>query len=387
MLRTHRSRLTILGALVPALLATSCAPPPSPTLPSPPLVKVARPLRAQVAPEEILVARTEASAKVEVRARVAGFLEEQRFADGSFVEEDAVLYRLERGPFVSAVERARAALEVAQAERVRAQAEFERAERAAQSSAVSLSEVSLKLADRDKAEGSVASAEAALRAAELDLGYTEIRSPLAGRIDRSLVSVGNLVGSGTATLLTTIYDVQPVHAYFELPERDIVEFLRRRAENGASAEALKAKRHPIELQLEGDEGFPHPGFIDFVASSADAGTGTVVVRAELPNEQRRIMPGLFARLRVRASEAREELLVPETAIGIDLAGKHVLVLDPQGLVQRVGVEVGARSGELRVVKSGLRGDEQVIVEGQVKVRAGFPARGESASGGNPPAER
>jgi RND family efflux transporter MFP subunit len=350
-------------------------------------VRVTRPQRAAIAPEEVFVARTEASEVVEVRARVAGFLEEQLFVDGSFVEKDAVLYRLERGPFVSALERAKASLEVAKAERVRAEAEYERAQRAVASSAVSLSEASLRLADRDKAFASVASAEAAVRAAELDLGYTEIRSPIAGRIDRSLVSVGNLVGSGTSTLLTTIYRVQPIYAYFELPERDVVEFLRRRAAGGDAAAEKRAIQHPVELQLEGDAGFPHAGAIDFVASSADSGTGTVVVRAALPNEQRRIMAGLFSRVRIRAAEAREELLVPETAIGIDLAGKHVLVLDEQNLVQRVGIEVGARSGTSRVVQSGLRGDERVLVEGQVKVRPGFPARAEEAAAATPPAAR
>jgi RND family efflux transporter MFP subunit len=354
--------------ILAAALLPSCDPPPRQP-PPPPVVVVGQPVVRDVRGVFEAVGTTAAAARVEIRARVSGFLRSAEFEPGSEVEAGQLLFTIEPDRFESEVASARASLAIAAAEAKRAEADLARVEQALQTKAVSEMEVGLRRADRDKAAASVQAAEAGLNAAELELGYTRITSPIAGRVSRSLVSVGNLVGPGGQTsLLTTVLATQPMSVYFEVPERLVVQRLREVARAGESA----AARVTIRMQLEGETGFPHEGYIDYAEGEVDPTTGTMQVRGRFENQDRRIVPGLFARIQVLDAAATSAVLVEEGAIGADLGGKYVLVLGEENLVERRYLELGAVDQGQRVVLSGLDAETTYIVEGTVKARPGLP---------------
>lgn len=338
-----------------------------------PLVTIAQPVVRDVIREQVFIGETRPARTAEVRARVRGFLKSIEFEVGANVQAGDVLFTIEKDEFQARVDQAAASLAINEAEFNRSQADFERVETAAKSNAVSASEVGLRRAERDKAEANIAAARAALEEAQLNLSYTDVTSPISGRVSRNLVDVGNLVGSGTATLLTTVVELDPLHVYFEISERTFTDFLREFSARPVD-EGAEKERHPVQIALEGDEGFPHEGWIDFIENTASASTGTIQMRAVVPNPDFRMYPGLFARVRVPQDVVRSAVLVSEKAISTDLGGKFVLTLDEQQNVVRRYLELGQQQGELRVVKSGLTARENYIVDGMIRARPGLPVR-------------
>jgi RND family efflux transporter MFP subunit len=348
---------------------------------------VAKPERRDVNEERVFVGRTEAAEFVEVRARVEGFLQTIEFEPGSDVTQGQLLFTIQPDEFQARVERARATVALNEAELARSQADLERVEQAVQTNAVSRSEVSMRQADRDKAAASLDAAKAELRAAELDLSYTKVYSPIAGRAGRQRVTIGNVVGAGERTLLTTVASLKPIWLYFEIPEQILTAYLRRYSAE-MSDEATRKERFPVHAQVEGDEGFPHEGWIDFFSNTANPDTGTVQVRATFGNEGLKLYPGLFVRVRITGRPIENAVLVKETAIGTDLGGKFVLVVEPgeglpdgQFMVANRRVQVGPEVDGWRVITDGLHGDEDYVVQGLARARPGLPARVERAPAG------
>ncbi|MDA1222326.1 MAG: efflux RND transporter periplasmic adaptor subunit [Planctomycetota bacterium] len=375
--------LPALSLTVAAL--TGCMPKPAPLQLPPPPVVVASPTTMPHARSFQAVGTTSASAFVEIRARVPGYLRSMDFTPGSQVEAGQLLFTIEQDTYKAVVESAKADLAIAKADLERANADLARVQKALETNAVSEMEVDQRRADSRKAAARVDAAEAQLGEAELQLSYTEIHAPIAGRIGKQTVDVGNLVGApGTPNILTTITQSTPIYVDFDVPERLLVGRLREIRRLPPEQQSLRPTLS-IAVKVEGDAEFGHEGKIDFVDNQVDARTGTIRVRGIIPNDDGTLVPGLFVRMQVLGADAEPSLFIEETGIGTDLAGKYVFTVDADGLVTRQGIEVGDSVGRKRLVTSGLTAEATYIVEGLAKARAGMKVvpQGE----GEPPAPK
>lgn len=310
---------------------------------------------------------TAAIDSVNIQARVEGYLQDIHFEDGSYVEKGQLLFTIEPADYTAARDQAASRLKAAQAELERARLDFERMQQAVQTNAVSQQDLSRSQAAFQTAEAAVTEAKAALERAELELSYTEIRSPISGRVGRHLVDVGNLVSSGGAekTLLTTVVDIDPIHVVFYAGERWLqLPFLSELL--SASADATV----PFMAGLSTEQGYPHTGQIRYIDNTVDPMTGTILVRGLLPNEDRMLLPGMFMRVRVPGDLRKNAILVQEEAIITDLNGKYLLVIGEDNVLQRRSIQLGLSEGTLREITDGLNGDEAYVISGQHKVRAG-----------------
>ncbi|MEO1329126.1 MAG: efflux RND transporter periplasmic adaptor subunit [Pseudomonadota bacterium] len=345
-------------------------------------VDVATPVTATIVDWDEFTGRFEAVERVELKARVSGFLQEVRFTDGQVVEKGDVLFSVDSRPFEAAYARAEAELQAARAEQTRASAELVRAEDLIRNQNVSESALDQRRAAKLQADAQVAIAEAQLREAALNLEFTEITAPFSGRISDSRVDVGNLVTAGE-TVLSTIVSTAPVHLVFTVSEQDFLKYARL-SRNGSRPSSRTAP-NAVQARLIDEEGWPHEGAMDFVANEFDPNAGTIVGRAVFENASGLLTPGLFARLRLIASGEYEAQLLPDAAIVSDQARKVVLVAQPipegdplreqcgdpacRKVVQKV-VTLGPIHGGLRVVRSGVGPDETVIVTGVQRARPG-----------------
>ena len=312
---------------------------------------------------------TRAVESVEIRARVPGTLEEIRFEPSSRVRQGQILFVIEREQYIAARDEAQGSLRSAEAELARAESDLKRVEQAIQTNAVSQSDLDRAQAARDQAEAAVVAAGARLANAELNLEYTLVRSPIAGRVGRWLVDPGNLVGATSPTHLTTVNQDQPIYVYFDAPEDLVLAYLTTRSDTTQNQDRVGR----VNVALANETDYPHEGVIDFIDNTVDPTTGTIEMRALLPNEDNALFPGLFVRIRVIGREKPNALVVQEQAIGTDLGGKYVLVVDDQNVIDQRYVTLGARQddGTIEVVE-GLDGTERYIVVGMLRARPGFP---------------
>jgi RND family efflux transporter MFP subunit len=309
---------------------------------------------------------------------VAGFLERMSFVSGDTVKKGQLLFVIEPEPYKAQSDQAEASLKSAEANRARAQSDLERLEEAIKTNAVSQQDVTRARAELAQAEAAVLSSGAELDQARIQLAYTEVRSPVAGKVDRNLVDLGNLVGQAEATLLTTVVQMDPLWVYFDLPETLVLQFLgdlRRMGVEGVrdleDEEIREAVRFFVGTQVE--DGFPHEGHLDFLSNTVNAATGTVEVRGVVPNDDQLLLPGVFVRVRVPGRLMPDSILVSERAIGTDLGGKYVMVVGDENLVEQRYVELGPREDDgYVVVTGGLEGDESYIVSGLLRARPGLP---------------
>ncbi len=384
------------AAFAVALIAVACGP--DQPVYQPPEVTVATPERRSVQEFFDFPGSTRAIAHAEIRARVSGVLEEMRFEPGSIVEEGEVLFVIEREQYYAAYEEALGNLRAAQAESARAAADLRRVEQAIQTEAVSESDLDRAVAARDQANARVLSMRGRRDNARLNLDYTMVRAPHRGQVGRNLWDVGNLVGAGEPTKLTTINAIDSVYAFFDGPEMLVLrlrEAMRRERDAAGDTERTRTEARGrqqvgrIGISLANETDFPHEGYIDFVDNQVDPSTGTIEVRAVLANPEYIILPGLFVRVRAYASEEREALLVDERAVGTDLGGKYVLVVGDENVVETRYVTLGPiQSDGMVVVEEGLDGTEQYIVNGMLRARPGFPVVPQTAdSAVVSPAER
>ena len=348
--------------------------------PPPPEVTVQRPVQREVTIYKDYVGRADASETVEIRARVKGFLRTIDFEPSQFVDIGDPLFTIEPESFLAAQASAEAAVDQAKAARGLAKVTLERAQVAYDKGAVSDLEMMEKRAHLDAADAAVRAAEAALDTAKLDVSYTIILAPIKGRVSREYVTIGNLVGSGEATLLTTIVKDDPIYAYFNLSERELLPYLGRRR-NDDNPERPVA---PARLQFSDGREYEHEGEIDFADNTVDALTGTIQIRAKFPNPVGGLIPGLFVRVLI-PQETQEVKLVPEVALQRDLVGPYLLVVNEEGVVERHDVALGERLKDLRIIDSGLDGSERVIVKGLQRARPGVNVAAQEANTAAPSA--
>ncbi|MFI5364132.1 MAG: efflux RND transporter periplasmic adaptor subunit [Candidatus Binatia bacterium] len=364
---TLRSRST-LPLLVLLILAGACARGNRYAPPPPSEVTVSQPVEQEVTTYSELTGTTAAVASIDIRARVLGYLKSINFTPGADVKQGDLLFVIEPELYQAKVDQARADLDGKQAQYQAAEEQLQITQAIFARSAGSRADLVQKTQQRDLAKAQVAMARATLEAAQLDLSYTQIYAPISGRIDRNRVDVGNLVGSGEATLLASIMKHDPIYVYFTMSEREMLQYgdMQRQRRTAAS----EGERNLAYFALTADTGFPHVGQVDYTSNRVDPNTGTIELRAVFPNPDHLIVPGLFARIRLPL--AREHaLLVPEAAVSADQGGQYLLTADDHNVVQYRRVRLGPTvSGGMQVIESGIQKDEWVIVNGLQRARPG-----------------
>lgn len=344
------------------------APPPAPP---PPDVTVAAPVKRTVRDYRDFTGTMRATEFAEIRARVAGTLEEMLFEPSSFVEEGDVLFHIEPESYQAALDEATASVASSESQLAAAESDLEKIQKAIQSNAVSQQELDRAQAARDQAEAGVMAAKARLDKATTDFAYTQVTTPIAGQVSRNFVDPGNLVGQGEATRLTTVTKIQPIHVYFDAPEGVVLKMIELQKQGGLP------EKPEIFVATAADEGFPHEGVVDYLDNTVDPATGTIEIRGVLPNDDLSLFPGLFVRIRAMGPE-REALLIDERALAADLGGKYVLVVGEDDMVEKRYVTLGpVQDDGTIVVEEGLEGGERYITEGLLRARPGMPVRAEA----------
>ncbi|MBI3436406.1 MAG: efflux RND transporter periplasmic adaptor subunit [Proteobacteria bacterium] len=356
--------------------------------PPPPVVTVATPLRDTIIDHDEYVGRFVAVDMVEIRARVSGYLDQVHFTDGQVVAKGDRLFTIDQRPFENALAQARATLAQTRANLAFAQGDLERAAQLVRQKTVTEQVFDQRTQANRVAEAAVRAQEAAVQQAELDLQYSDLRAPIAGRIGDRRVSPGNLVNGGTAgntTLLATIVSLDPIRFEFTFDESSYLraERLEKSGMNLASASA-SGGGVKVSLRLIDEQEFSHDGHMDFVDNVIDRSSGTIRGRAVFANSNRLFTPGMFARIRVPASPPYTALLVPDAAIGTEQARRFVLVVEADNAVRQVFVTLGQIVNGMRVVRGGLNPDDRVIVNGLMRARAGQKVTPQVAPSPPPP---
>jgi len=359
-------------ALAIGLLATGCGKHASKTAPPPAVVTVVQPISREIVEWDDYIGRLEAPETVEIRARVSGYLDKVHFKEGKEVKKGDLLFTIDPRPYQAEYDHADAEYERAVSQTDLAKNDFERAKRLIATKAISEEDYDTKSKTYTAAQAAVKSAKAALESAKLNLEFTQIHAPINGRISRAVVTEGNLISSGVggsgATLLTTIVSLDPLYLYGDADERSILKYLRLRREG--KRVSARDEEIPAEMGLSDEPGFPHSGYIDFVDNRVDPNTGTMRARGVFSNADHSLSPGFFARIRIPGSGKYPALLIPDRALGSDQAQKFVYVVNAEKKVEFRPVQIGPMIDGLRVVRSGLKAEEQVIVEGLMRVRPG-----------------
>ena len=359
------------AALLAAAILTACGGGEA-AGPPPPQVTVTKPERRDVQRFAEFTGNTRAIEYAEIRARVSGTLEEMRFVPATFVGENDVLFIIEPDLYRAAFDEARAFVAANRSELARAESDLERIQQAIQTNAVSRQDLDRAQATRDQADAAVLGAQARLDQATIDLGYTRVRTPIPGQVSRNFVDLGNLVGAGEATLLTTVTRIDPIFVYFDVPERAVLRLTAAQRDTTLTEEQL-ARVGEVLVATAEDMGFPHQGKVDFIDNTVNPATGTIEARALVTNAENILFPGLFVRLRVLGAIGRDAILVHERAIGTDLGGKYVLLVRDDNVVeQRYVVRGPVQDDGTVVIEEGLDGSESYIVNGMLRARPGFP---------------
>jgi len=341
--------------------------------PPPPQVTVASVIERDVTEWDEFTGRLQAVDSVEVRPRVSGLIAAVRFQEGAIVRRGDPLFEIDPRPFQAEVDRLRAELARSRATGQRAASELQTAEHLRAENAIAKEEHDRRAAFAQESTAQSAAVEAALRAAELNLEFTKVTSPIDGRVGRAIVTEGNLVssGPGEATLLTTVVSLDPVYAYFDADEQIFLKYTGAAGPKGpALREGRRGSQLAIRMALANDEGFPRSGHLDFVDNQLDGATGTIRGRAVFRNSDGQLTPGLFVRLRLAGTASYRGLLIQDRAVGTDLSKKFVYVVGPKNEVQYRSVTLGPIVDGLRVVRTGLEAGDSVVVNGLQRVRPG-----------------
>lgn len=338
----------------------------TPTLPPPPQVPVAQVVTQVIARSSEFTGVVAAAKTVELKARVGGMLEAVRVPEGGLVERGQLLFQIDPRPFEVALQTAEAQLQRAEVLLSQAATDLDRSQRLLPSGAIPSKTFDDDLSGKQERQAQLLEAKAASAAARLDLSYSRVTAPIAGRVDRVLVTEGNLVtgaSGAAATLLTTIVSVDPVHVYFDIDEPTYLSFL---SQTRPDSVGRKGASFPVEVGLATERGYPHSGTLDFLGNRVDRSTGTIRARAVLANPDGRLTPGLFARVKLATSAPGETVLIDDQAVGTDQGRRYVLVLGAGDIVEYRPVELGALSDGLRVVASGLNPGDTIIIKGLVR---------------------
>lgn len=339
---------------------------------APPSVTVAPVEQKEIVEWDEFTGRTEPVEFVEVRPRVSGYIQEVRFQSGQLVKGGDALFAIDPRWHKAEFDRRQAEAEKAKVQLENAKREADRTPQLLANKAISTEEADARVSRFNEAKAALLAAEAARDSAKLDLEYTQVRAPIDGRVSRALLTEGNYVSGlpGAASLLSTIVSVDPVYVYADVDEDTLLKF-------NALAHAKKLETNgdgkiPVELQLGDEKDFPHRGHIESFDNRLNPNTGSILLRAVFPNDDGRIVPGLFARIRIPISERYAALLVDERAIATDQAQKYVLALTPTNTVAYQSVKLGPVVEGKRVIRSGLEPGQQIVVNGIQRVRSGMP---------------
>ena len=361
-----------LAVLPLALAIASCGrneqqagPPPAPA------VTVAHPVRRTIVDQDEYVGRFVAVDAVEIRARVSGYLDRVHFTDGQMVKQGDLLFTIDKRPFQTSLDQAKANLAQARANLSFAEADLARGAQLVRDKTITEQTFDQRTQAKRVAEASVAAQEAAVRQATLDLEFTELRAPVNGRIGDRRVSPGNLVTGGTGgntTMLANIVSIDPIRFEFTFDEAAYIRYerLSKSGQDMASREGSAL----VSLRLIDEQDYQHPGRMDFIDNVIDRSSGTIRGRAVFANPAGVFTPGMFARIRVPASPPYPALLVPDAAIGTEQARKFVLVVDGENVVRQKYVTLGEAVDKLRVIKDGVAAEDRIIVNGLMRARAG-----------------
>jgi membrane fusion protein (multidrug efflux system) len=335
-----------------------------------PVVGVIEVTERKVNPFFEFVAKTRAKESVSLRARVTGFLESREFEEGRDVEMGQVLFKIEPERYLAALAQAEAELAAAKASLNRAKVDAARYEELLKSNNVSQQKVDEAEAEVQVQEASVQTAEAAIKKAQLDVDYTEVKAPIAGRIDVASYDVGNLVGPDSG-VLATINKMDPIHVVFSIAETWYLQLVQADIElKKAGREKNEASHVPL-VRLPGGSMYDYSGKFDFFDNKVDERTGTVLVRAVFPNPDRLLLPGQFLTIVIEREEAKDAVVIPQAAVLTDQGGRYVLLVNSENKVEVRRVETGQRFGANWEVAEGLRAGERIILTGAQKVRPGI----------------
>jgi len=384
---THSGRrgAQVLGFLVPVrqcilnlsgilslVLLAGCQranPAAAPAPPPPPQVLVSHPVERPLAETREYTGHLEAVETVSIRARVRGVLQKIHFEEGAEVKQGALLYELDPSEYQAAFDENLAEIARIEQELQLAESEAKRSSELYAQNATSKETWESKQTKLAVTKAELQKARAAIKQAELNLSYTRIDAPISGRVGRTLVTVGNLVGYNEPTLLTTIVKMDPIYVHFDIPERDLLRFEQVDQEQSPSWSLMQA---PLSIGLETETGYPHPGVINFRDNRVESETGTVLVRGTLPNPDRKLVPGLFTRIQVPVGPPKPRLLIPETSLAADQRGRYVLVVKADDTVEQrpVQIEVNLEHRGFLPIREGLTAKDRVIVSGLQKARPG-----------------
>jgi RND family efflux transporter MFP subunit len=357
---------TAAAALALALLAgcdqNTFQPPP------PPKVDVALPIQRAITRYLDATGNTAPIKSVDLVARVQGFLESINYQDGTFVKEGTTLFTIEPETYKLKLDQAQAAEAGSQASVKQAEADFRRQSDLVARQAVSQATLDTSTSTRDNAQANLQQAKANTRIAEVNYGYTKIAAPFDGFVTAHLISVGELVGASSPTQLATIVALDPIYVNFTVNEQDVLRIRAEAARRGITTAELR--QLPIEIALQTEDGYPHAGKLDYVAPTINQSTGTLAVRGIVPNPNRVLLPGYFVRVRVPYDQQDDALLVPDTALGSDQGGRYLLVVNGDDVVEQRKVQAGPLDSGLRVIESGLKPDDRIVVAGLLRVIPG-----------------
>ncbi|KQY23887.1 efflux RND transporter periplasmic adaptor subunit [Rhizobium sp. Root482] len=357
--------------LIPAVLlfSTALTASPSPAQEQPkPAVTVAKPVVRDVVDRDEFIGRFAPVDEVTLRSRVGGYLDQIGFTDGAMVKKGDELFVIDQRPFQTALDVATSSQEVAKSTLTFAEAEFVRTESLVQKGTLSVSTLDDRRRELQSAQANMRGAEASLARAKLDMEYTVIKAPLSGRIDRRLISVGNLV-QADQTALTTIVSLDPIDFYFDVDERRLLNYARVAREHGSDLQEGGGSLE-VSVTIADSTEKPFIGRLDFAENRVDQETGTMRVRARFDNPNFVLQPGLFGRVEVTASNTYKGILVPDEAIGSDQDQRVVYVLAEDGSFSSKAVRLGPRLYGYRVIREGLTGDETIVVNGLTRLRPG-----------------
>jgi RND family efflux transporter MFP subunit len=326
-----------------------------------PAFPVAAPLVETVADWDAFSGQFAAPERVDVRARVSGYLDSVHFEDGQQVQQGDLLFVLDARPYEAAVANARGELARAEAQLSQAGRELEREQTLREARAASVEELETAESALEQAEAAHSAAAAILRERELDLEFTRVTAPISGRVSDRRVDPGNLVAAGD-DVLTTVVATDPIHFEFDASEAALLNYQRQ----GSTLDGA-----PVQIRLQGADDFRWQGVVTFTDNVVDAATGTIRMRAEVANPEGLLRPGMFGEARVQGSQPYEAVLVPQTAILADATRRLLYVVGEDGMVEARSVTLGAASGEFRVVTAGLERDERIIVSGLLGVQPGM----------------
>ena len=376
----------ILGPLIVLLAVTlsGCGnKPPQQAAAAAPPVTVAQPTKRTVTDWDEFTGRFDAVEEVQVRARVGGFVTNVEFKDGDMVHTGDLLYLIDSRPFEAVAEQADGQLADARAKEELAKRDLDRGLALVQTSAVSEQLVDQRRQALQAAHAAETVAEGALKAAQLNIEFSHVLAPITGRVSRHLISVGNLVqgsDNGGGTLLTSIVSLDPIYIYFDMDEATYLKYNRLYFEG--KRPSSRENPNPVQVTLTGETKPSHDGKVDFLDNRLDLSTGTLRVRAVVPNKDLSILPGLFGRVRLIASAPYEALLVPDTAVATDQSRKIVFVVKDDDTVEAKAVTLGPLDDGLRIVREGLTPQDRVIVDGLQRARVGAKVSPHAATAGN-----